>query len=828
MPPLPRLETTFVWDLEASDLLHGGHRPKGNPPSITQFAMRKYEHVGGDVIQSASEVVIGGGKHRGYTNILEKYITRFNVVTHNNIPDQFFKQLVADGIYGPSVLTESQFSPLNKQVRNHVKHLLQADGPAPTVADYMFEMKKAINAELDKGKTVNLLNWNKHIDTQMLVHDLGRQDPALRDEFVDWLTGAEEKGLRIRGGETGIHEAMFEDMMKNKDYVPHFADLKKIEQAHYAGKPIDKMGMEIMQDHHALRAYVNDIKQVALGEKAASEVWKDLPEETQSILRQYEGAGEKRAFEVFQAVDETFSKNIHAKSEILQHYTRVVRKNSGEAVAAQVSNLSFTHTGGIWGMDSVRDIRGEAAEAAHDALQDTDDAFRYHREYTLSETAKDARTTFMNTAKTTKHKVAQAQIRAGKFGEEMGGAITSAVDDVGAKLTKQSLKGGSVVTKALGRLSRKKWFGPAIAAAGALMVGTRLHRSIAKQSAENDIPWQMEDRIQALRAPNTQFMTLHGIMPSKYPGANISSFGSGRDFSHQLYNEQQFEHPNVGMARQLFAREDVQRAIAWRNAQKKGPVGHFSPVEARSGLIDLSEYLMEVTDADTIALRRAWLDRDIPVLGPMLHSIQSMVYSGVETFGGREVLNALTSQVNVRLSGIDAPETDRGSQYSIPQPGGVAAKQVAIEALRETDFLKLDTSQGMSYGRYVATPMANDGKDISRMIVAKGGAMAVSNRYQGAEEMAMSAGQGIWREPFFWGMAEAKKRGLPIAFSQMSRIESVSTKLDIATAYSAGAWAHWGRSHYAGYRDQRARMSRILSPGPKNSSTTGNYGSIMA
>lgn len=824
--PEPKPRTTFVWDLEFSKLRHGGMREMGDlPPRVTQFGLVKYEHLGAEVL--SKDVVIGGGRGRGFTALLEKYVKQFNVVDHNRIPEAFFRQLVADGVYNPSVLTKSQFSPLHDQVIQHVKHILQADAPLPSAEDYVKEMQRSIQAELDKGKSVTLLSWNKDIDTDVLLGELGHTDPTKRQEYLDWLKSAQAQGLAMEGGERGVHQAMFEEMLRDKDYIPHYRNLRRLDQEFYKGTPVSQLGEEVIQDHLALREYVNDIETVALGQKTADEVWGEVPEKTRELLRRFEGVGKKEAFEVMQAIEGEMNTNALHRQNLINNYDRVVRIRHSEQVAAHVSNVSFSYTGGIWAQDTVSEARKKAVEGAHDALTDAETTFMHHRELMLSESAQEARADLMAATRDSEFKTAQIHRGAGKFYEERGAEkVLSEADDVGKKLIKEGLGDAKGITRALGRLVKNKWFAPLAATAGALFAINRLGRSLSKDSAEHDIPWRYKQKIEALRSPQTDYLRLHGIVPSEYPYANVSSFGTGRDFSHQLYNEQSMEHPYLGRVRQMYMRPDVQRNLAWQKAQPGRPKGRFSPLERRTGLIDVSEYIMSMVDADTIQMRRAWLDRDIPVLGGLVGGIQKMVYSGLESMGGRGLLDALTPQIDVRIDGIDAPEVAHG-KYRVPQPQGVQARQIAIDTLQEADFLKLNAKAG-AYGRPVVTPMTDDGKDLARMIVARGAAMSFTDKYQSAEETAMGAAQGIWQEPFFWGLAEAKKSGLPIAFSQMSKIETVSSKMEIAAAYSMGLWAQWGRSHYSGFRDQRAQLSRIISSGPKNRQTTGNYGSVMA
>ena len=91
--------TTFVFDIETSGLRAGlgtreqvgarGARYPSTPPRITQFALSRVDKAG----QASPITIIGGGKDRGYTSVIQDLAQKHGVVSPQDLPKSFLDEL---------------------------------------------------------------------------------------------------------------------------------------------------------------------------------------------------------------------------------------------------------------------------------------------------------------------------------------------------------------------------------------------------------------------------------------------------------------------------------------------------------------------------------------------------------------------------------------------------------------------------------------------------------------------------------------------------------------------------------------------------------------
>ncbi|HXV30441.1 MAG TPA: thermonuclease family protein [Sinorhizobium sp.] len=105
----------------------------------------------------------------------------------------------------------------------------------------------------------------------------------------------------------------------------------------------------------------------------------------------------------------------------------------------------------------------------------------------------------------------------------------------------------------------------------------------------------------------------------------------------------------------------------------------------------------------------------------------------------------------IQLSGVDAPEgwqvclDERGADY----PCGEVSAQALDRFLSASRPTRCEFVTRDRYGRFIGTCFREDGKDVNHWLVSTGNAVERENQgaglYASAQEMARSAGAGIWR-----------------------------------------------------------------------------------
>lgn len=106
----------------------------------------------------------------------------------------------------------------------------------------------------------------------------------------------------------------------------------------------------------------------------------------------------------------------------------------------------------------------------------------------------------------------------------------------------------------------------------------------------------------------------------------------------------------------------------------------------------------------------------------------------------------------VRLSGVDAPETDQICLDAAARPWtcGIAARD-ALAALIGPGDIACDPAGRDVYGRTLARCRTADGRDVQALMVRRGLALSFtrySHQYDGEEDEARRARQGLWAGAF--------------------------------------------------------------------------------
>ena len=180
---------------------------------------------------------------------------------------------------------------------------------------------------------------------------------------------------------------------------------------------------------------------------------------------------------------------------------------------------------------------------------------------------------------------------------------------------------------------------------------------------------------------------------------------------------------------------------------------------------------------------------------------------------------ALTGQdmgFTVRVDDIDAPEEAHDARFYIPgsQPGAEESTR-EMERLMRGSWVQRVLRGGRAthlyitgrgkYGRVTGTPYAG-GRDIAGELVRSGGAISTSlsgGPYHAAEQVAISRGEGIWENPEYQAIPEARRRGIRPAFSPLKRYSTMSRSLDTAALHSLMVYARNPQMHAV--RDQYAQ-----------------------
>ncbi|MCW4026748.1 MAG: thermonuclease family protein [Candidatus Bathyarchaeota archaeon] len=196
--------------------------------------------------------------------------------------------------------------------------------------------------------------------------------------------------------------------------------------------------------------------------------------------------------------------------------------------------------------------------------------------------------------------------------------------------------------------------------------------------------------------------------------------------------------------------------------------------------VNLSNFVMNVEDADTILLRRKG----------MLPWIKSLFGRG---------------QVSVRLAGIDAPETEGHGNDPIgflrmwqEQPGGQEATAKLQSMIAAQENLNLVVSTGkQTYGRSLGVLVGDQNKNLNLELLRKGAATALpfgpasedilERQYAArAEEVAWKHREGIWDYARFKAQRVAHRHiGRAITHNTLTNVQKLASNLNL------GAYGSW-------------------------------------
>lgn len=229
-------------------------------------------------------------------------------------------------------------------------------------------------------------------------------------------------------------------------------------------------------------------------------------------------------------------------------------------------------------------------------------------------------------------------------------------------------------------------------------------------------------------------------------------------------------------------------------------------------MLDLSEYIYELEDADTLLMRRAWLNSDAPIVGPAVGLLQKHLMNLAKTFTGQDF------GFELRVADVDAPEVahyDKDWNEVPAQP--YAEESISLmsrlmggnawERILGGRATHIQLRAGDNYGRYVGVPYAR-GKNIAGELVRAGGAIATTSGWNPAsfmpqQTLAYSSGAGMWQYPEYGGIIAAQRRGLEPVMYQLQRGAPMGRSLQTEATHSLMTYAANPQLH--GVRDQYAQ-----------------------
>jgi len=798
-----------VLDVETSGLLsQHSTRAKIAPPHITQFGYIAINP--GD--PTKYKPLLGQGPGGGYTDRLGPIIDKYKPLSPDKIPPAMWREIAAKGGYDPSVLQKG--SVLNDQVRRHVQTYIDAKasgniGAFRSASEYIAFIKNDIQHQINIGNTVRLHAQNKGFDVTMMMEELRGENPKEHRAFVDWIRRNMDSakkgnpGLVLRGIEENIHEAMFNVMMKDSTVMPRFATSGYFEKAAQAG--LKTVGIEASSPHYALRTFVDDIVAIQAGGDP-DQILKGLPANLRkevAAVKDYSSFAALQEKMFFGEVDERL---------VMGHFNAKAAAKHGQSMGSHVKSLGLQHVSG-WKQDDIMKLL-KSGKASHAALQDAMDAWANHLATTDPKAAQKLAMTILTDESLINERFAS---KYAQYLQDHAQAGLSKQPAVNALMKIAHTKAKSIPRAAASRLARSPLTLPIVAAAGGLILADHLSAHGEIQRVTKGMSQMMAGKLEGLRKSVGQWDNTAGINTSYMNFGIESDFGSGR--YNEAWDSGSYRgvplHPEAVYQRQLLNLnpelefEDMQ----YRAKMSSVPTFGISREEQANQMIDLSDYIYTVKDADTILLRKAWMSTNVPLLGPVFGFMQRHLGNLMRTMTGHE------GGFEVRIAGIDAPETQKNwsgpNSLTDGQPYADEAAEQLDELMRGrlTDMITggrathIKLTPGATFGRYVGTPYAG-GQDLAAELVRGGGAMALDygktqSPYTGMEDIAASGGRGMWQHQEYAGLRQAKERGIRPMMSHLQKRTQVGRSLDAAATYSLMAYAANPQMH--GVRDQQAQ-----------------------
>ena len=796
-----------VLDVETSGLLsQHSTRAKIAPPHITQFGYIAINP--GD--PTKYKPLLGQGPGGGYTDRLGPIIDKYKPLSPDKIPPAMWREIAAKGGYDPSVLQKG--SVLNDQVRRHVQTYIDAKasgniGAFRSASEYIAFIKNDIQHQINIGNTVRLHAQNKGFDVTMMMEELRGENPKEHRAFVDWIRRNMDSakkgnpGLVLRGIEENIHEAMFNVMMKDSTVMPRFATSGYFEKAAQAG--LKTVGIEASSPHYALRTFVDDIVAIQAGGDP-DQILKGLPANLRkevAAVKDYSSFAALQEKMFFGEVDERL---------VMGHFNAKAAAKHGQSMGSHVKSLGLQHVSG-WKQDDIMKLL-KSGKASHAALQDAMDAWANHLATTDPKAAQKLAMTILTDESLINERFAS---KYAQYLQDHAQAGLSKQPAVNALMKIAHTKAKSIPRAAASRLARSPLTLPIVAAAGGLILADHLSAHGEIQRVTKGMSQMMAGKLEGLRKSVGQWDNTAGINTS-YMNFNIESdFGSGR--WDQVWGEGSYKgvpiDPFIYQQRQLLAMSpEIAQEEAMQNLRSSAPTP-YGPTrqELADQRLDLSNYIYELEDADSIILHKAWLNTKVPVVGPVIGFLQKHLMNLVRTVSGQEM------GFQVRVSGLDAPEVehDYGANWTGSQRFGEEATGLmdqlmggsAMQRLMGGRATHIKLLPGETYGRYIGIPYAA-GSDIGAELVRGGGAIALSMKgspspYEGMEQVATSRGEGMWQYPEYAAIPEARRRNIRPIMSHLQKRTIMSSSLEAAATRSLMTYAMNPQMH--GVRDQQAQ-----------------------
>lgn len=788
----------YVLDLETSGL-RGWHsvREKFNPPRITQIGLIRVDPTN----INKYTAVIGGGPGQGWTNAIGPLVDEYNPLSAEKLPAGFWKRL---SDYDPSVMREG--SILRDQVKRHVQAYIDAKatgnvGAIKSADEYINQLRTSIQKDIDLGNTVRLNAYNKGFDITQMVHELDRGGKRGGSDFMAWLNAHVKSGkVQIHGVEESIHRGMFEVMMQDASVMPRYASSNYFEKARIAG--LQTVGLEATTPHYAMREIINDIRAIQ-GGTPAKQLLQGLPAEVQSRMSSI------KSYSDFQEFIAWLRASPETKKEFMSHYRGVVSSKYGQRMGAHVTEVGFEYVSG-WRQELISKLLRDP-EVHHTALKDAISSLSIMQKLGDPNKAQELARQILTDRNIMTEEVAS---RYARFLEESALAVQrKGIPSLINIAHRTNIAPPAVVS----RLARSPLTLPIMAAAGGLILADQIIRNATPVPQVESIKEEMKGKIEGLRRATSQWSVLGGINPSNMPFANASLFGSGRksDWDSGSYRGVPIS-PDINYYRQLWSlHPEWQYAQAMQNAKSTIPTG-FGPTreEIANRNIDLSDYIYELKDADTMLLRKAWLSSNVPIVGPAVGFLQRHLMNLTRTLTGQQF------GFTVRIDNIDAPETAHGGGQYLPgaQRGADQATTLMDSLMRGSGIIQMLAGgrathlaiTGMGrYGRISATPYAG-GKDIAGELVRYGGAVSTGTgdvSYVAQEELAAATNEGIWQYPEYQAVPEARRRGIYPNLAPLARYDTLTRDLNAQAMYSLMTYARNPQLH--GIRDQHAQSMYV-------------------
>lgn len=279
---------------------------------------------------------------------------------------------------------------------------------------------------------------------------------------------------------------------------------------------------------------------------------------------------------------------------------------------------------------------------------------------------------------------------------------------------------------------------------------------------------------QGIRRSHSDFGSGYRGMPDSLMGVTLDKrildyrkdvieSGAYKDVEEEIAVLQKAQLKSIGS----FADEDF-----YNNKSGRKHMSGLSATQSNLRDVKLSNFDMEVEDADTLILKRKGL------------------------------LNMFSNPIQIRLAGIDAPETAAHSgdplapvRYEQNQPFGEQASDDLRALIEQQDKVTLKVGTEKTYGRYVGALVGDSSVlnvDLARMgsvAALPFGKVAKDVVSRSAADRAQSKAQA--EEKGIWSMARYKAIdkvqdtiGQSVTFNTLSRIDKLSKNLNLG-AYSS-------------------------------------------